>query len=165
MRRLGIAMLLLIFVPVGISDASDLEPHDTVLVDDHLNVRGNVSVWNSATQIHIDIDWENGWFLSRYSVDIGEGDPPMSMAGNPLLGSFDYEERFGDPDPLVIRRTLIIDLLDLGFPQAVNISVFCNLIPVQGNGKRQINTWAFGPYEFPGPAGGYWFLYEIQQPQ
>ena len=102
---------------------------------DHVAV-GTGGIWNSRTNLLIQLDPLDGWRIKSYKVDLGpNGDednpysPPLTTTGNPKIGHFDYKKDFESPylneaavpvidpvtleiDPSAYRRTLVLNLYD-----------------------------------------------------
>ncbi len=163
MRKSAFLFLLVMVAAVGVSDAQGPGLHQTQMIDPQRGVEvGVVSVWATETFLFIELSPTMDWAISKVYFHIGEGDPPVTSAGNALLKKFDYAEAYDDPHPLGSSWTF--SLVELGYITEANIAIYCELLSSRGNSVRKIGAWAFGPYQFLGPRGGWWFDYTIATP-
>ncbi|MBW2742303.1 MAG: hypothetical protein JRE64_26500, partial [Deltaproteobacteria bacterium] len=134
---------------------------------------GKVSIWNSRTNLQIQVESSGVWLIRAVHIYVGT-DPVPTKNDNPIPGLFPYKDQYPNPVP---KHTEVVNFEeDLNFSwgapwedqRTQNIAVHVCLVEVNGqrNIVAEVDAWAFGPYEFEGGTKwSCWFNYEMAHPK
>ncbi len=134
---------------------------------------GNVSIWNSRTNLKIQVKSSDPWQIRAVHIYVGT-DPVPTKNDNPIPGSFPYKDKYPNPVP---KHTTVVNFEeDLEFhwgepwedERVQNVAVHVCLVELNGqrNIVAEVDAWAFGPYGFEGGSKWCcWFNYEMAHPK
>ena len=116
-------------------------------------------IWNSQTELYIQIEPTGGWRIKKIQIFSAATPIPTTTSGNPIIGKFPYKAEYESPyikdydDGHIFRRTLVLDLqndLDFRWGMAYedmriqNVAVHLDLVKLDDTGAvvAEQGAWA-----------------------